>query len=89
MCIEVLKYPHKHDAVEIAERCKGITFVLTQADEQTQSVGTLFAEDGCALSLRVLTSAGVHKIHTAVAIYPGLGLIVYPSIFTIEYKEYS
>lgn len=81
-----LVYP-KNTAVEIEEECKGQIFVLTQADRVTQTVGTLFAEDGDIFSLRVKTINGdIHSIKTGVEIYPDLGLIVYSGLFNINYR---
>lgn len=68
----------------IEEKCKGITFVFCILKKTDQCIGTLFAEDGDPLSLRMKTIDGeILSILNPVDIYPSLGLITYKDSYTV------
>lgn len=87
MKLKKLQY-FKVQADVIEKECEGIQFVFTYgAQSKDQAVGTLFAENGDGLALRMKTLNGdIFKITTGVDIYPELGLITYADFFDINRK---
>jgi hypothetical protein len=86
MTVEKLAY-FKVGADVIEEKCKGITFVFTIFNNLDQFVGTLFAEDGDPLALRMKSSdVQIYSILTPVDIYPSLGLMTYKESYTITHS---
>ena len=73
--ITPLKYPSKVNAVEVETMCTGKTLIFTVLGKQL--IGTLHAEDGDPLALRLKTAEGIKFIATGVDVYPALGIITF------------